>query len=110
MESIETASLFELELELPDERLEAQAKRLVGFDTRYTRLSRALRLLVDAEGVKTWSRRLYGDAVPLAELVADRYTLVIFHGDVGTGKTVTAEVATSRLSKEMRREGRLFKL
>jgi AAA+ superfamily predicted ATPase len=110
METTDTTSLFELELELPDARLEAQARRLVGFDTRYERLSRALRLLVDAEGVETWSRRLYRDRVPLADLVADRYPLAIFHGDVGTGKTVTAEVATSRLTKEMRREGRLFKL
>jgi AAA+ superfamily predicted ATPase len=110
METIDTASLFELELEVPDDRLEARAKRLVGFDARYERLQRMLRLLVDAEGVEAWSRRLYRDRVPLAALVADRYPLAIFHGDVGTGKTETAEVATSRIAKEMRRDGRLFKL
>jgi len=110
MEPIDTTSLFELELELPDARLEGRAKRLVGFDERYDRLHRALRLLVDAEGVEAWSRRLYGGRVPLADLVADRYPLAIFHGDVGTGKTETAEVAASRLAKEMGREGRLFKL
>ena len=110
MDTIDTMSLFELELELPDVRLEARAKRLVGFDTRYSRLHRTLRLLVDAEGIEVWSRRLYSRRVPLADLVADRYPLVIFHGDVGTGKTETAEAAASRLAKEMRREGRLFKL
>lgn len=110
METINTSSLFELELELPDAHLEGRAARLVGFDTRYERLRRALRLLVDAEGVETWSRRLYRTRVPLADLVADRYPLAIFHGDVGTGKTETAEAATSRLTKEMRREGRLFRL
>lgn len=110
METIDTASLFELELDLPDARLEALAKRLVGFDARYERLSRALRLLVDAEGVETWSRRLYRSRVPLVDLVTDRYPLAIFHGDVGTGKTVTAEVAASRLAKQMQCEGRLFKL
>ncbi len=110
MDTIETTSLFELELELPDARLEARAKRLVGFDARYERLHRALRLLVDVEGVEAWSRSLYGSRVPLADLVADRYPLAIFHGDVGTGKTETAEVAASRLAKEMGRDGRLFKL
>ena len=110
METIDTTSLFELELELPDARLEARAKRLVGFDARYERLHRALRLLVDVDGVEAWSRRLYRRRVPLADLVADRYPLAIFHGDVGTGKTETAEASASRLAKEMKREGRLFKL
>jgi AAA+ superfamily predicted ATPase len=110
METIDTTSLFELELELPDARLEARGKRLVGFDARYERLYRALRLLVDVEGVEAWSRRLYGRHVPLADLVADRYPLAIFHGDVGTGKSETAEVAASRLAKEIGRDGRLFKL
>lgn len=110
METIDTTSLFELEIGLPDTHLDARAKRLVGFEARYERLNRALRLLVDTDGVKSWSRSLYGSHVVLADLVADRYPLAIFHGDVGTGKTETAEVAASRLTKEMGREGRLFKL
>lgn len=54
METIDTTSLFELELGLPDAHLDARAKRLVGFEARYERLHRALRLLVDSDGVKTW--------------------------------------------------------
>lgn len=110
MELIDTTSLFELELELPDARLEARGQRLVGFDARYDRLHRTLRLLVDREGLEAWSRQMYGARVPLADVVAERYPLAIFYGDVGTGKTEAAEVAASRLAKEIGGEGRLFKL
>ena len=40
----------------------------------------------------------------------ERYPLVIFAGDVGTGKTVTAEGACDRLAREAKREAMLFKL
>jgi len=35
---------------------------------------------------------------------------VIFHGDVGTGKTATAEAAANALTTEMKRDAMLFKL
>ena len=110
MDLAESGSLFELEMSLPDDRLEAKSKRLVGFDARYDRLRRSLRLLMDAEGVEKWAKRHYGSETQIQELVADRYPLAIFTGDVGTGKTESAEVSCSRLTKELGREGFLFKL
>jgi AAA+ superfamily predicted ATPase len=46
----------------------------------------------------------------LCAAVAERYPLVIFAGDVGTGKTVTAEGACDRLAREAHKEAMLFKL
>ncbi len=40
----------------------------------------------------------------------DRYPLVIFHGDVGNGKTATAEAIANALADELGKDAMLFKL
>lgn len=109
-EVTEIAELFELELELPNAGIAASAKRLVGFENRYQRLHRALRLLADPEDLRAWSRKYHHKELAICDAVSDRYPLVIFAGDVGTGKTVTAEGACDRLAREARKEAMLFKL
>lgn len=109
-QGVDRTALFELELELPDSRLDERPRRLVGFAERYERLRRDLRLLTDLQGVEAWSCEFYGRRVPLVDSVADRYPLVVFHGDVGTGKTETAEVASNALARELDRPATLFKL
>ncbi len=109
-EVIEVAELFELELELPDDKIAASSKRLVGFENRYQRLHRGLRLLADPEELRAWSRKFHHKELAICDAVSDRYPLVIFAGDVGTGKTVTAEGACDRLAREARKEAMLFKL
>jgi AAA+ superfamily predicted ATPase len=109
-EVIDVADLFELELELPNADIAASAKRLVGFESRYQKLHRALRLLADPEELRAWSRKHHHKELAVCAAVADRYPLVIFSGDVGTGKTVTAEGACDRLAREARKEAMLFKL
>jgi len=104
------AQLFELELDLPDGRLSHMPARLVGFAERFDRLHKDLRLLVDFDGLSKWSKKNYGSLLPAVEVIKDRYPLVIFHGDVGTGKTQTAEVAADLLARELKKEARLFKL
>jgi AAA+ superfamily predicted ATPase len=109
-EVIEVADLFELELELPNDSIEASAKGLIGFEHRYQRLHRDLRLLADPEEVRAWSKKHHHKELAVCAAVSDRYPLVIFAGDVGTGKTVTAEGACDRLAREARKEAMLFKL
>ena len=104
------AALFELELSLPDNRLKAQAERLVGFKVRYERMHQELRLLIDKEGLEQWSRKYYHARVALLDSLLDRYPLVVFHGDVGTGKTATAEATSNALAKELGKDAMLFKL
>jgi AAA+ superfamily predicted ATPase len=109
-EVIEVADLFELELELPNDNIAVSSKRLVGFENRYQRLHRDLRLLADPEELRVWSKKYHHRELAICAPISERYPLVIFAGDVGTGKTVTAEGACDRLAREARKEAMLFKL
>jgi AAA+ superfamily predicted ATPase len=109
-EAASTGDLFELEITLPDPRLKQLAERLVGFQARYARIHAGLRLLIDGQGLAEWSSRLYGANLPLLDVLVDSYPLAIFHGDVGTGKTATAEAVSDALAREIGRDGMLFKL
>jgi SpoVK/Ycf46/Vps4 family AAA+-type ATPase len=102
--------LFELEVSLPDARLKAQGERLVGFKVRYERMRQNLRLIIDKDGLEQWTKKHYHARVALLDSLLDRYPLVVFHGDVGTGKTATAEAASNALAKEIGRDAMLFKL
>jgi AAA+ superfamily predicted ATPase len=101
---------FEMRRELPDEGLAAQGRRLVGFARRYARLEGQMRLLTEIDGVRTWAVRHHKGGEGLVAALGDRYPLVIFHGDVGTGKTASAEAAADRLARLLDVEGYLLKL
>lgn len=105
-----SSELFELELELPDKRLTDIAGGLIGFAERHGRMRAMLRLLLDHDGLESWSKKHYGKRIPLVEVVSDRYPLAVFHGDVGTGKTATAEASSNALARELKRDAMLFKL
>src|SRR5580704_5864786 len=110
MKTEDEIPLFELELDLPNERLRPLPERLVGFAKRFDRIHKDLRLLIDIEGLTKWSKKHYNAVLPAVQIIQDRYPLVIFHGDVGTGKTQTAEAAADLLARELNKEARLFKL
>ncbi len=101
---------FESRRELPDLALRAQAGRLVGFARRFERLSGQMRLLTDVEGVKRWAGRHHLGGAGLVAALGDRYPLIIFHGDVGTGKTATAEAAADALASLLDTDGFVLKL
>src|SRR6267154_6900066 len=109
-EVTEKGALFELEIDLPNDKIAASAKRLVGFESRYQKLHRDLRLLADPHELAEWSKKFHHNELPICAAISDRYPLVIFAGDVGTGKTATAEGACDRLAREARKEAMLFKL
>src|SRR5947209_6751196 len=104
------SALFELEVPLPDTLLKARSERLVGFKARYERMHQHLRLLIDKDGLEQWSKKHYRTHVALLDALLDRYPLVVFHGDVGTGKTATAEAAANGLARSLNTEGFLLKL
>jgi len=101
---------FEYIIPLPAEKLEREARRLIGFHERYARVRADLRLLADPAAVLAWGQKLYGEVPPICEVIGDRYPLFILEGDVGTGKTVFARCAASRLAMELQRDGNLFAL
>ena len=104
-------SIFDSEVLLPDEDLAVRSKTLLGFDARYERVKNQLHLLLRMDQVQDWNKKFHGGHLALGTLVADQYPLVIFHGDVGTGKTAMAECMANRLVEESRTEdSTLFKM
>ena len=104
-------SIFDGKLPLPDSSLAAREKTLLGFAGRYRKIHDQLRLLLNLGDLGAWSKARHQKKLLLCDLVAEQYPLVIFHGDVGTGKTATAECIANRLAKESRTEDALlFKL
>ncbi|MFZ6687661.1 AAA family ATPase [Undibacterium sp. SXout11W] len=96
---------------LSDITLTAREKTLLGFEQRFARVNDQLRLLLNLTDLATWSIQHHQQKLQICHLVAEQYPLVIFHGDVGTGKTANAECIANRLAKESRtEESLLFKL
>lgn len=105
------SSIFDSEIPLPSEVLAKREKTLLGFDTRYAHVHDQLRLLLNVGGLGEWNRKHHNGKLVICDLVAEQYPLVIFHGDVGTGKTAMAECIANKLVVEARSEDSiLFKL
>lgn len=103
--------VFDSETILPDDGLTAKARTLLGFDVRYARVRDQLRLLVGMKELEGWNQKHHGGRLALCDLVSEQYPLVIFHGDVGTGKTAMAECIANKLVADARTEDSvLFKL
>jgi SpoVK/Ycf46/Vps4 family AAA+-type ATPase len=106
-----TPKAFDIEIVLPDAGLAAKEKTLLGFNGRYKRVRDQLRLLLNLSELGAWNKKHHSGKLAICDLVAEQYPLVIFYGDVGTGKTATAECLANRLISEAQVEdSTLFKL
>lgn len=101
---------FDYVRQLPDATFDARQRGLIGFEERYARIAGNLRLVLERDAVEGWSQRVHGRVIPAVRSLTDRYPLVLFEGDVGTGKTATAEAAADRLCRDLGREGQILKL
>ena len=97
-------TIFDSETPLPNDTLAKREKTLLGFDARYARVHDQLRLLLNVGALGEWNRKHHGGKLAICDLVAEQYPLVIFHGDVGTGKTAMAECIANKLVAEARSE------
>ncbi|MEQ1715300.1 MAG: ATP-binding protein [Hyphomicrobium sp.] len=103
--------IFDSETPLPDNAIAKRQKTLLGFEARYVRVRNQLRLLLQQGELAAWSQKHHKAVLPICELVSEQYPLAIFHGDVGTGKTATAECIANRLIADARvQDCVLFKL
>ena len=101
---------FDTQRELPSGELKNTAETLVGFESHYEALKNHLMVVLMPDHVDAWSMEYHKQIIPLCKVIRQRYPLFLFSGDVGTGKTVTAECAADRLTRDMGREGFLLKL
>ena len=101
---------FDTQRELPSSELKDIAQTLVGFEKHYEALKNHLMVLLMPDYVDKWSMKYHKQIIPLCKVIRQRYPLFLFSGDVGTGKTVTAECAADRLTRDMDKEGFLLKL
>ena len=102
--------MFDTQRELPSRELENIAETLVGFERHYEALKNHLMVVLMPDHVDEWSWNYHKQIIPLCKVIQQRYPLFLFSGDVGTGKTVTAECVANRLTKDMGKEGFLLKL
>lgn len=107
---MQDTSRFEMVLDLPDKNIRQRTERLIGFESRFRRIEKDLEMLLAPDKIREWSKKFHGTILPVCAILEDRYPLMIFHGDVGTGKTATAEGVANRLTVENDCDGTLLKL
>jgi AAA+ superfamily predicted ATPase len=84
--------LFEEVLELPDPAAQRRYDRLVGLDHVKDRLGKEATLLLNPKLLRDWSERHHqGRVIAAVSQFEERPPLIVFAGDVGTGKTTLAE-------------------
>jgi AAA+ superfamily predicted ATPase len=104
-------SFFEVERKYPDENARAWYERLVGLDRQKNDLLIKLEMLLYPDKVEAWSRRHHGNRVlQLCELERNLVPLILFEGDVGTGKTALAETVGDALARKAGGKGHVHLL
>jgi SpoVK/Ycf46/Vps4 family AAA+-type ATPase len=104
------ASIFDNTIDLPNPGIKGRAANLIGFEAKFERIYGNLKLLLDQEGLKAWSKKHHKFELPVIEQLTERYPLIILAGDAGTGKTVSAEAIADRMVRELKKEGFFLKL
>jgi len=96
---------------LTDSRIRARSEGLVGFEKHYRAVSRYMNMVLSASDLENWNKKHHGGRLRLLDLVIlEKMPIFIFEGDVGTGKTATAEGIANRFVQEMKRDGCILKL
>ncbi len=94
-----TNDLFEEDLDLPDPIAGQRYAALVGLDHIKSRLAKEAELILRPKLLEDWSVRAHGAVLPALRWVTARPPLIIFAGDVGTGKTTLAETFADAIAR-----------
>ena len=87
---LSTVDVFSEVIQLPDPYLQAQFAGLVGLDDLKIQLVKEGQLLLQPELLDQWCQKAHGSVLPIVKKFHNRPPLIIFSGDVGTGKTTLA--------------------
>lgn len=97
--TLTTADVLTEPVTFPNNDAETRLRQLIGFDARIDALMRDLRLIFDPVLAETWSQEHYGKLLSILSLLRDTVPLIVFQGDVGTGKTILAETIGQRVAE-----------
>ena len=93
---------FDLVQDFPsDEHLE-RYNQLVGIDSLKERLLNHASMLIRPEDLRNWSTRHHRTILPAIERLQQIPPLILFEGDVGTGKTTLAETFGEPLARRLK--------
>lgn len=104
------SDLFEEVFELPDGNAARRYSSLVGLDEVKDRVEKEAEMLLRPERLADWSTRHHGEMIEAARRFQGRPPLLIFAGDVGTGKTTLAETFGDEVARTLKMTVRLFRL
>ena len=93
--------VFERRLTYPDRDARRRYGRLVGIDHAKTIAVRSISVCLDPTRLERWAVRYHKGARDLLEAVLRRPPLLVFAGDVGTGKTQLAETVGDPVARQM---------
>lgn len=102
--------LFEEVRQMPDPDVAKQFDELVGLDHLKSVLLKEARLVLVPGLLEQWSREKHKVVLPCVEQFHKRSPLIIFTGDVGTGKTTLANSIGDPVARNERVGVTLFRL
>ena len=94
-------NFFEAERTFPDDNMDRWYQSLKGLDNHKENLLLELEMLLYPERLEKWSERHHKGVIKLCEQVRNRVPLILFEGDVGTGKTALAETIGDALARKI---------
>ena len=97
-----TTELFDEVFDLPDPDYKRRYEGLVGLDSVKEQLHKGATLLMAPEALEAWSKKHHRTVLPAVADLRRRPPLILFSGDVGTGKTTLAESFGDRIARESR--------
>ena len=86
-----SSDLFDEVRRMPDDDAARQFGSLVGLDRLKEAVLKQARLAVNPDLAERWSEEHHGSVLPCVERFNRRPPLMVFYGDVGTGKTTLAD-------------------
>lgn len=93
--------VFERRLTYPDAGARRRYDSLVGIDRAKTVAVRSIGVCLDPSRLERWAARYHKNARDLLDTVLHRPPLLVFAGDVGTGKTQLAETVGDPVARQM---------